>query len=350
MSFWAGKKVLVIGHTGFKGAWLSVLLNRMGAKVHGYALPPESDDDLWNAAQEVVQSNTYADILDADRLQQTIVRVEPEIIFHFAAQSLVRRAYADPAGTFAVNVQGTVNVLDAARASSTLRALVVATTDKCYANQEWHWKYRETDTLGGHEPYGASKACTELVVTAMRESYLQAQGVGVSTVRAGNVIGGGDWSEDRLIPDLVRGARAGETVRIRHPEAIRPWQHVLDALSAYVLLAEKLHENPAGTAVGAWNVGPQDNLALTVRNLVEGLQTAWASPITVQYDALQADEPRESTRLELDSSAFAQQFHWQPRLNQQEAILWASQWYANNHQGQSPLALCHEQIDAWTNR
>ncbi len=245
--FWRDKSVFVTGHTGFKGSWLCLWLNALGAKVHGYALPPPTTPSLFGAAHvsQVLASNVIADVCHSQPLLDAMQAARPDIIFHLAAQSLVRYSYANPAETYEVNVMGTVNLLQAVRATPSVRAIVNVTTDKCYENKEWSWGYRENDSLGGHDPYSNSKACAELVTSAFRTSYLHQSGIGLASARAGNVIGGGDWSVDRLLPDFLRALDAGQPIHIRSPHAVRPWQHVLEPLSGYLLLAEKIFHAPA---------------------------------------------------------------------------------------------------------
>jgi len=349
LPFWQGKRVVVTGHTGFKGAWMCLMLHRLGARVYGYALAPDTPQALWPSLAMPGIASTIGDILDSDGLHREMQETSPDIVIHLAAQSLVRRAHAEPAKTFAVNVQGTVNLLCALRDQTATQAIVVATTDKCYRNNEWVWPYRETDPLGGDEPYGASKACTELAVNALRATYFNDMRAGIATVRAGNVVGGGDWSTDRLIPDLVRGAITGTPIHIRNPRALRPWQHVLDANMAYLQLAQGLYEAQSTgrrELSKGWNVGPTETSSLRVGDIVEMVKTQWHDPVTVLSDPV-LDRPAESVQLEVDSRAFRVQLNWSPKLTQTEAIRWAIDWYAKAHRGVPPCEICEQQLEEW---
>ncbi|MFY8051770.1 MAG: CDP-glucose 4,6-dehydratase, partial [Armatimonadaceae bacterium] len=261
--FWNGKRVVITGHTGFKGSWLTLWLSQLGAKVTGIALEPCTTPSIFNEANIAECCDHHVcDIRDAAKTASLIKAANPEIIFHLAAQPLVRLSYREPLETFASNVMGTANVLNALRECPDCRTAVMITTDKVYHNREWAWPYREDDTLGGHDPYSASKAACEIVINSFRQSFLNDAGVAVASVRAGNVIGGGDWSEDRLIPDAVRAWTSGQTLSIRRPDSVRPWQHVLEPLRGYIELAEKLHETPS--LAGAYNFGPRTHMAATV--------------------------------------------------------------------------------------
>lgn len=314
-TFWAGKRVLVTGHTGFKGSWLSLWLSRMGASVCGVALPPDSEPSLYSLAKvdSVLESN-FLDINDLDNLQAVFSSFKPEIVLHLAAQALVRDSYKDPLKTFSTNVLGTLNVLEATRSCASVRAVVVVTTDKCYENKEWHWGYRETDALGGYDPYSASKACAEIAANAWRQSFMGVNGIdanrcSVATARAGNVIGGGDWSQDRLVPDLIKAVMANRAVVLRNPEAIRPWQHVLEPLSGYLMLAERL-VNEGGDWESAWNFGPVDADAKSVAWIVEKLIEKFGSDSRWKLD--EVAQPHEATYLKLDCSRANQILEWNP--------------------------------------
>lgn len=329
-SFWRGKRVLITGHTGFKGGWLAVWLRRLGAEVAGYALPPEGDPNLFAAArvgEGIV--HVEGDLRDAARLGSAFADQRPEVVFHLAAQSLVRRGYRDPAGTFEVNALGTVRLLEAVRERPEVRSVVVVTTDKCYDNREWEWPYRESDALGGRDPYAASKACAELVTAAYRASFLPGAGerpVAVATARAGNVIGGGDWAEDRLVPDLLAAFAAGRPARIRSPEAVRPWQHVLEPLSGYLLLAERLWH---GECAGAWNFGPDERDARPVAWVADRLCAAWGGGASWERDA--EPGPHEAHLLRLDASRARARLGWAPRLRLAEALDWVVEWHRAWH-------------------
>lgn len=341
--FWRDRRVFLTGHTGFKGGWLALWLHRLGARVHGYALEAEGESSLWRAAAlEPLLDSCIADIRDSQRLRESLCEARPEIVFHLAAQPLVRASYREPLDTYSTNVMGTANLLEAVRACPEVRAVVVVTTDKCYENREWLWPYRETDALGGHDPYSSSKACAELVCAAYRTSFLAARSVGLATARAGNVIGGGDWSEDRLVPDALHAWSQGREVVLRHPGATRPWQHVLDPLAGYLGLAEALWTSPAEHA-RAWNFGPDAGGVRSVGEVVEGLATHWpaAAPWRVEADGTL----HEATRLTLDSSLARTQLGWVPRWNLDEALRRTCAWQRAWLDGQDMQAFSQRQID-----
>ena len=339
--FWSGKRVLLTGHTGFKGAWLAQWLVSMGAKVTAIALKPNTEPNLFTLAKV---SDTLAhhelDICDATKLAAIVQEVQPEIVLHLAAQALVRESYSDPLRTFSVNIMGTANVLDALRHCDSVRSIVVVTTDKVYANQEWSWPYRETDRLGGHDPYSASKAGTEIVVDSYRASYFAAKGVNVATARAGNVIGGGDWSADRIIPDAVRAWTANETLQVRRPQAVRPWQHVIEPLCAYLVLAERAWSDKA--AAQAWNFGPQTHEAATVREVVGMAQTAFGQGQVQWGDG--KDGPHEAGLLMLDTSLAKSQLGIQAVFTLNDAIGMTMRWYRDLQAGQTAAELCARDI------
>ncbi|WP_374606447.1 CDP-glucose 4,6-dehydratase [Thermomonas sp.] len=330
---YAGRRVLVTGHTGFKGSWLVLWLRALGAQVAGLALDPDTRPSHWQALQLDGVSDHRVDLRDAAAVRGVLALHQPEIIFHLAAQPLVRRSYRDPAGTFTSNVMGLVNLFEAVRESPSVRVLVNATTDKVYSELSRPGGYREADPLGGHDPYSTSKACAELVSDCYRKSFFGATGadVRIATARAGNVIGGGDWAEDRLVPDLVRAVNAGEPLRVRNPAAIRPWQHVLEPLSGYLRLGQCLW-NDAGIA-GAWNFGPAAEGEVSVHSLVERLAARWAAfgveALGVEPDG--KDHDHEAAILRLDSGKARLHLAWQPVWNIDTALARTAAWYRAFH-------------------
>ena len=344
---WRGRRVLLTGHTGFKGSWLALWLSKLGAQIRGYALDPSTDPNMFSLASVgTVVDDIRGDIRDYTRLEASITEFAPEVVFHVAAQPLVRRSYADPLGTYATNVMGTAHVLEAVRKTPSVRAVVCVTTDKCYQNQEWVWPYRETDPLGGHDPYASSKACAEIVSAAFRSSFfpperLQEHHVALATARAGNVIGGGDWSEDRLIPDLVRGFSSGQPVLIRRPNAIRPWQHVLESLQGYMLLAQQLLAQRARFA-SSYNFGPTDDDAWPVERIANRLVEMWGDGATWVRDS----EPtvHESNILRLDASKARLELGWKPLLGIEEALEWTMAWYQAWKRGEDMAQVTGKQI------
>ncbi|HEY0529498.1 MAG TPA: CDP-glucose 4,6-dehydratase [Gemmatimonadaceae bacterium] len=330
LDFWSGRRVFVTGHTGFKGAWLSILLQRLGAEVTGFSLPAPSNPSLFDGAHAARGIDSVSgDVRDLSALTRAMEVASPEIVLHLAAQSLVRPSYEDPVTTYATNVQGSVHVLEAVRQTNGVRAVVMVTSDKCYENNEWPWGYRESDRLGGKDPYSNSKACAELVTAGYRASFfpprhIQRHGVGVATARAGNVIGGGDWSEMRIVPDLMRGFLGGESVVIRSPCAIRPWQHVLDPLTGYMMLAERLWHGEAAFA-SAWNFGPVDTDARPVSFLADRLAAIWGDGASWHVE--ETSDGRETGVLRLDSSQSRQQLKWHPQWDVNSALEHTAQWY-----------------------
>lgn len=327
---WSDKRVLITGHTGFKGGWLSLALASRGARITGVALEPETCPNLFTTAgvASVVDSR-MVDVRDFEKLLRVFEEVRPEVVFHLAAQPLVRRSYAQPLETFAVNVMGTAHVLEAARRVESISAMVVITTDKCYENREWERGYRESDPLGGHDPYSASKAASEMVAAAYRSSFftpmnLTGAGILLATARAGNVIGGGDWSEDRLIPDMVRAFSKGTPVLIRNPHAVRPWQHVLEPVEAYVLLAEKLWARQNEHA-SAWNFGPEFGDAISVGGVVRQFGELWGDGAVWEIDT--HPQVHEAGLLRLDCSKAAMELGWVPRLRILDALRLTAEWY-----------------------
>ena len=339
--FWGGKRVLLTGHTGFKGAWLTLLLHRLGAHVVGVALPASTQPNLFDLARIAdVSRSHFCDIRDANAIKTLVDTAQPEIVFHLAAQAVVRASYLDPLATFATNVQGTANVLDALRHIHAPRVVVAITTDKVYRNLEQHYPYRETDALGGHDPYSASKAAAELVIASYRDSYLAAEKVAVATARSGNVIGGGDWSEDRLIPDAVRAWQSGQPLQIRRPQAIRPWQHVLEPLFGYLKLAERLWNDP--DSAGAYNFGPETNEAATVREVVQLAQREFGKGQVAWGDG--RDGPHEAGWLALEVAKARTVLGIKPRWSLREALVQTMSWYRHQHEGGDARTLCEADI------
>jgi CDP-glucose 4,6-dehydratase len=329
-SFWKGKRVLLTGHTGFKGSWLSLWLERLGANLVGYALSPPTEPNHFEAANVAAgMTSIIGDVRDFSHLTRIVNEHRPEIVLHLAAQSVVRTSYDAPRETYEVNVMGTVNVLEAVRLAAGVRSVVNVTTDKCYENREWVWGYREDEPMGGHDPYSNSKGCSELVTSAFRSSFFATErygqhGVAIGSARAGNVVGGGDWTKDQLVPDVIRAFSKGEQVRLRSPGAIRPWQFVLEPLSGYLLLAERLFSQGPKFAEG-WNFGPPDEDAKTVQWIVEKLAGDWGERAGWQVD--RASHPHEAHFLKLDSSKARARLDWAPRLRLGEALEWIVEWY-----------------------
>ena len=321
------RSVFVSGHTGFKGGWLSTWLGQLGAAVSGYALAPNTTPSLFELAGigEQMAASTLADIGERERLTLAMQAAQPSIVFHLAAQPLVRLSYREPVATWATNVMGTVNLLEAVRACPSVKAVVVVTTDKCYDNREWPWGYRENDALGGHDPYSASKAGAELVAQSYRKSFLAEAGVLLASARAGNVIGGGDWSEDRLIPDAARAVAAGQPLLIRNPQATRPWQHVLESLHGYLLLGAGLLAGRAELAQ-AFNFGPEPGDNQPVEAVLRGLQAEWPE-LRWELDPAAAHAVHEARFLYLDSAKARQMLDWQPRWRLPAALTQTARWY-----------------------
>lgn len=343
-AFWNNRRVLVTGHTGFKGSWLSIWLQRLGADVAGFALSPTTDPSLFALANIVngMRSET-GDIRNLDQVSSLVNDFRPEIIVHMAAQSLVRPSYEDPVETFGTNVMGTVNILEAARNCDAVRAVVNVTTDKCYENLERDEGYREDEPLGGHDPYSSSKGCAELVTAAYRRSFSFA----VASARAGNVIGGGDWAEDRLLPDMMRSFMSGDAVSIRNPASTRPWQYVLEPLYGYMLLAERLHEKSSEYAE-PWNFGPDDADAKPVEWLADRVVELWGGAASWSSTA-DPEQLHEAGFLRLNCEKAKGRLGWQPRMNLEQALSWTVDWYRSFQRGDDVRALTENQISNYEN-
>lgn len=328
-SFWKGKKVFLTGHTGFKGGWLSLWLTSMGAHVTGYALAPNTKTNLFEvlAIDDLIGQSCIGDIRNLQQLQQSMLSAKPDILIHMAAQPLVRYSYTNPVDTYETNVMGTVNVLEAARQLKTIKATVIVTTDKCYENKEWEWGYRENEPMGGYDPYSNSKGCAELVTSAYRQSFFSANNYvvhknAIASARAGNVIGGGDWSDDRLIPDAIKAFEAGHPLKIRNPLATRPWQHVLEPLSGYLILAEALYDQGM-TFASPWNFGPRDEDARSVQDVINLLIDQWGD---AGWEKEGEEQPHEANLLKLDCSKARQHLAWVPRWSLETAIQKIVDW------------------------
>ena len=344
LSFWKGKKVFVTGHTGFKGSWLCLWLKKLGAEVVGYALEPATSPSLFQeSAVAKGMTSIIGDIRDRDNLAKVMSEAAPEIVIHMAAQALVRYSYDHPVETYEVNVMGTVNLLEAVRACESVQAALVVTSDKCYENREWDRGYREDEPMGGYDPYSNSKGCAELVVSAYRNSFFnKGSSVAVASARAGNVIGGGDWSEDRLIPDMVRAFSNNESVQIRNPNAVRPWQHVLEALSGYLVLIEKMYSNREQFSEG-WNFGPDDSDTKPVSWVADTFVRGWGKAKWSAENNLKA--PHEAKTLRLDCSKAKSKLQWKPSLKLDVALSWIIEWYQCYYNGGDVKALSEHQID-----
>jgi len=333
LDFWKGKKIFLTGHTGFKGGWMSLWLSYLGAEVFGYALDPPTEPNFFKSTNlpNKLNQSIKGDIRDVEYLTKSIKSIAPDIIFHFAAQPLVRQSYVNPIETFSTNVMGTVNLLESARQSSSIKAIVNITTDKCYENKEWFWSYRENDNLGGRDPYSSSKACSELVTSAYRDSFFNQIGIHIASVRAGNVIGGGDWAKDRLIPDILRSLDSNSILEIRSPNAIRPWQHVLEPLKGYLLLAEKMVKEGTKYAQ-SWNFGPNENENKSVSWIARYIKEVnpnfnWKINNEIQL--------HESKVLKLDSSKAKEELNWTPKWNLKTALNKIIEWHYAWKEGQN---------------
>jgi len=338
---WRGRRVLVTGHTGFKGGWLSHWLHQLGAEVGGFALPAPTDPNFFVQTRLAeLARHVEGDIRDAGAVDAVIADFRPEVIFHLAAQPLVRASYADPVATYATNVMGTVNLLDACRRLPGVRAVVCVTTDKCYENREWVWPYRETDPMGGHDPYSSSKGAAEIAIAAYRRSYFTNAGPAVASARAGNVVGGGDWADDRLIPDVIRALLEGKRPLIRAPASIRPWQHVLDALGGYLKLAERLLDGQRSFAT-AYNFGPSDDDARPVSWVVDRLLAAFGAS---GWDWPTGEQLHEAVLLRLDTSKARAELDWRPVLRLDQALDWVAEWHRDVAAGGDARAITTSQL------
>jgi len=343
----AGNTVLVTGHTGFKGSWLSIWLREMGATVVGYALEPYTTNDIFVVAGlgKIVESN-IGDIRDFDKLKGVFNKYDPDIVFHLAAQPLVRLSYQQPKLTYDTNIGGTVNLLECCRACDSVKVIINVTSDKCYENKEWMWGYRENDTLGGYDPYSSSKASSEIITTAYQSSFFNMNKKSLSSVRAGNVIGGGDWREDRLVPDCIKALKKSQPVCIRSPRSVRPWQHVLEPLSGYLLLASRMYDD-GNEYSGAWNFGPYHGSIITVEDLAKKLIGYWGSGQYKDLSTQSSIEPHEASLLTLDISKAIHQLNWTPVLSVSEAIEYTVNWYKASNPS---YKFCVNQIKDYVDR
>lgn len=340
--FWRRKRILLTGHTGFKGGWLALWLHDLGAELTGYALAPPTSPSLFEAAKvESVLNSVIGDIRNSSTLEAAARRAKPEIIFHLAAQPLVSEGYRDPVGTFATNVTGTINLLETARRLDTLKAIIVVTSDKCYENLETPRAYQENDLLGGYDPYSSSKACTEILTHSWRRSFFnETWAPHIATARAGNVIGGGDWAENRLVPDILKAFTAGEIATLRHPEAVRPWQHVLDPLAGYIQLAEHLYAD--GQIAGPWNFGPDMGSCVTAGAIADQLVTLWPTPASWRPETSRMSH--EAGLLRLDASKAEQKLQWRPKWPLMEGLRHTVDWQLAWQRGEDMQDFCRKQI------
>jgi CDP-glucose 4,6-dehydratase len=347
-SFWQSRRVLITGHTGFKGSWLSLWLQCLGAQVIGYALNPPTEPNLFEAAKVAEgMSSIPGDVLNKNELHQVIAKYRPEVVFHLAAQSLVRESYKNPVQTFSTNVMGLVHLLETVRSLDGVRAVVCVTSDKCYQNRQWVWGYREDEPMGGYDPYSSSKGCSELVAAAYRNSFFNEaeysqHGVAVATARAGNVIGGGDWAKDRLLPDIVRSVMTGQDIFLRNPHAIRPWQHVLDPLGGYLMLAERLFKE--GPSFGeAWNFAPAESHS--VSQVVRQLLSLWGSQVCALHD--KSRQPHEDPYMILDSTKARVKLEWKPILDLPASLSWIVEWIKRFQKGADMRSVTQSQIEKY---
>lgn len=347
--FWAGKKVFLTGHTGFKGGWLALWLHRLGAEVHGFALAPSAPHNLFEAARvsQALAGDTRADIGDYRAVESALRKVSPDIVLHLAAQALVRHSYAEPVATLSTNIMGTAHLLEAARNIGGIKGIVAVTTDKCYENREWEFPYRENDPLGGRDPYAASKACAEIVAASYRSSfYGKPDAPAIATARAGNVVGGGDWAEDRLVPDCIRAFIAGKSVELRYPGAVRPWQHVLEPLSGYLMLAEALCGKDSCAFREAWNFGPDATGDASVGEIAGRVAAAWGGGKVVS--PAMAERPHEAGLLRLDVTKARNRLHWSPRWSIGRTLDETVSWYKAWQEGRDMHSFTLAQIDSFS--
>jgi CDP-glucose 4,6-dehydratase len=351
--FWRGKRVFLTGHTGFKGAWLSLWLQSAGAVVRGYSLAPPTQPSLFEKARVADgMESVLGDIREYSALHGSLAAFAPDVVIHMAAQSLVRLSYVEPLQTYSTNVMGTANILEAVRQAKGVRAVLIVTSDKCYRNENVHGRFQEDAPLGGFDPYSSSKGAAELVTAAYRDSFFSPakhaqHGTSVASARAGNVIGGGDWAADRLLPDLMRGFARGEAVVLRNPDAIRPWQHVLEPLSGYLLLLERMFANGTEFAQ-AWNFGPEEADERPVSWVADQAAKEWGTGASWKLDS--APQPHEAPNLRLDCAKVRQHLGWKPRLSLPDALQWTVQWHKSASAGRAPRAMCDEQIRAYQGR
>lgn len=342
-NFWHGKRVLITGHTGFKGGWLAFWLEMLGAEICGYSLAPEIEPNLFtNLKIETRVRSVFGDVRDLPHFERVASEFQPEIVFHLAAQPLVRRSYREPVETYTTNVIGTINVLEAIRRVESVKSVVIITTDKVYENKEWIWAYRENEPLGGFDPYSNSKACAELAVAAYRNSFFGESGTLIASARAGNVIGGGDWSEDRLLPDVFRSLIFDAPLVIRNPNSIRPWQHTLEPLAGYLMLGEKLYDGDENFAE-AWNFGPSEEDSKSVGEVLAEIKRIWNAP--VNWEIASGKQPHEANLLKLDSSKAKKELGWRPRLNLSEALEMTVEWYKGFQENADLIELTRRQIE-----
>jgi CDP-glucose 4,6-dehydratase len=342
--FFRNKKVLVTGHTGFKGGWLSVLLKELGANVHGISLPPSTTPNFFYCISKdlsIFDSSHFCDIREKNSLSLLFNEIQPEIVFHLAAQPIVRKSYSDPIDTITTNITGLVNVLESVRNCGTVASFINVTSDKCYENKEWDFPYRENDRLGGKDPYSASKACAEIITQSYAESFLLEKGISVATARAGNVFGGGDWAEDRLIPDIVRSLTDTSSLKLRNPYSIRPWQHALEPVYGYVLLAKFLSDQ-TNFEMSSWNFGPEVDSTLKVKDITDAFLSTWCINKTVEFDS--AEAPHEAKLLRLDSTKAKLQLGWKPKYSINEALRLTVDWYRAYHRNEDVLSLTKKQV------